>query len=432
MILNPARWPVGTAFCSLAMVISAMARAQQAAAVLGADADTTVNEEVAPDQASRQDDSTPSSDTAQSSLPATQPSGAPGQQIQDNMQQTQNPSQERTPETQRNQPPTQQIPGSTTPDEATVPETPPPAHATEHMRWLDRTHQGLHDAMWHAAMRVDRWFGPDVDEEQYKSLYGSIAYAVLWDQHYHFKTPLRFNVNWPLPQINERFNAFIGRVDPNEFISERDEPSGAFRRQYGPITEDQTLFGLSYHEPEKQGGYFTGGAGMRVATPLDPYLKGSYVYEHGASERGLVGLRETVFWQHSDGFGVAMRADIERIYNLHWLVRWTGSATFAQHSLGVRGWSAVDVMRGFSSRRAVAAEIEIDGQTNAPVPLRNYGMKLAYRKGILRRWLIMEARTSIGWPKDQPGQRRRRSLGLGLGFEMLFGTTDFLARPVTF
>jgi hypothetical protein len=323
MTSNPARWPVGTAFCSLAMVISAMARAQQAAAVLRADADNTVHEEAAPDQASRLDDSTHSSDTARSSLPATQPSGVPGRQIQDNMlQQTQNTSQERAPE--RNHP-TPQTPGSRTPDEATVPETPPPAHATEHMRWLDRTHQGLYDAMWHAAMRVDRWFGSEGDEEVYKSVYGSIAPAVLWDQHDHFKTPLRFNLNWPLPQINQRFNAFIGRVDPNEFISERDEPSGAFRRQYGPITEDQTLFGLSYHEPEKQGGYFTGGAGIRVATPPDPYLKGSYVYEHG-----------------------------------------------------------------------------------------------------------MEARTSIAWPKDQPGQRRRRSLGLGLGFEMLFGTTDFLARPVTF
>ena len=54
---------------------------QQAAAVLCADADTTVNEEVAPDQASRLDDSSDS--------------GVPGQQIQDNMQQTQNTSQER-------------------------------------------------------------------------------------------------------------------------------------------------------------------------------------------------------------------------------------------------------------------------------------------------------------------------------------------------
>jgi hypothetical protein len=255
---------------------------------------------------------------------------------------------------------------------------------------------------------------------------------VLWDQFYKFQTPVRFNVNLPLPQINQRFHAFIGRFNPNEYVTESEEPSGAFRRQYGPITEDQTLFGLEYHEPGKQGGYFDAGAGLRISLPFDAYIKGSYAYEVGASERGLFTLRETAFWQRSDGFGVTTRADIERIYDLRWLVRWSGSATFSQYSRGVRGWSSVVAMRGFPSRRALAVEIGLDGESNAPVPLHDYGMKLAYRQSVLRRWLILEVRTSVSWPKDRPEQWRSRSLGIGVGFEMLFGTDQFLARPVTF
>jgi hypothetical protein len=80
----------------------------------------------------------------------------------------------------------------------------------------------------------------------------------------------------------------------------------------------------------------------------------------------------------------------------------------------------------------VAWEVGVDGQTEAPVPLHDYGMKVAYRQGIVRRWLIMEVRTSIDWPKDFAYQRRSASLGIGLGFEMLLGTNEFLARPVTF
>jgi hypothetical protein len=316
--------------------------------------------------------------------------------------------------------------------ESTVPETPPPPGASDHLRWLDRTHQRLYDAMWHTAMRVDRWFGSDKDEQAYRAVYGSLAPAVLWDQHYHLKTPVRFNVNLPLPQLNSRFNAFLGRVDPNEYVTEQAEPSGAFRRQYGPVTEDQTLFGLAYHEPEKQGGHFDAGAGIRVSLPLDPYVKGSYVIEHGASEQGLWSLRETAFWRNRDGFGVTTRADLERIYELRWLVRWTGSVTFAQHSMGLITWSSVDVMRGFPFRRAIAMEVEVDGQTDAPVPIHNYGMKIAYRKSILRRWLIMELRSGLSWPKDFPWQHRKASVTVGLGFEMLFGTDEFLARPVTF
>ena len=72
------------------------------------------------------------------------------------------------------------------------------------------------------------------------------------------------------------------------------------------------------------------------------------------------------------------------------------------------------------------------GQTDAPVPLHTYGAKLAYRQSVLRKWFIMECRTSISWPKDLPEQERKVSPGLGVGFEMLFGTEEFLARPVTF
>ncbi len=324
-------------------------------------------------------------------------------------------------------------PSSASPADATpTPSTGPPA-TPDRYHWLDRTHQELYDAVWHSSMKVDRWFGSDQDAQIYQhGAYGSIAPALLWDQYNHLRTQLRFNANFPLPQIDERFHAFVGRVNPEEYITERDEPSGAFQRQYGPASEDQTIFGLSFHEPPKQNGYFDAGAGVRLAFPMDPYIKGSYVFEHGTSENGLLSLRETVFWQHSDGLGATSRVDLERIFDLRWLVRWTASGTVAQETRGTRGYAAILAMRGFPNRHAIAVEIGFDGESNAPVPLHDYGMKVAYRQSILRRWLIMEVRTSVDWPRDFRDQHRDRSLGIGIGFEMLFGTEDFLARPVTF
>ncbi len=38
----------------------------------------------------------------------------------------------------------------------------------------------------------------------------------------------------------------------------------------------------------------------------------------------------------------------------------------------------------------------------------------------------MEVRASLAWPKDLVQQERRSSLGVGLGFEVLFGTDMFL------
>jgi hypothetical protein len=318
------------------------------------------------------------------------------------------------------------------PQAASSPVVPLPEGTSDQPAWLDRTRQAIYDTFWQGAMRIDRWFGSTQDETPYRKTFGSISTAVLWDRHYGYTTPVRFNLYLPLPQLDERFHTFVGRFDPNEYVTESEEPSGAFRRQYGPVTQDQTLFGLVFQQPARQGGFFEAGAGMRVALPLDPYLKGSYVYERGTSENGLLSLRETGFWEHSQGFGVTTRANIERIYDLRWLTRWTGSITYSQKSQGLLGWSAVDFMRGFSSRRAIALEFEVDGQTDAPVRVHNYGSKLAYRQAVLRRWLVMELRASVSWPRDLPQQDRHLSPGVGLGFEMLLGTEEFLARPMTF
>jgi hypothetical protein len=320
------------------------------------------------------------------------------------------------------------LPEDTPPDEPVIrrPAQDVPYH------WLDRTREVLYDTMWHCAAHVDRWFGSVEDDAVYRQIYGSIAPALLYTQYDGLRTQMRFNMNIPLPQINDRLHAFVGRVDPNEFITERDEPSGALPRTYGPLTEDQTLFGIGYHQPATQGSRFDAGVGIRLALPMDPYIKGSYIYERGHSEAGLFSVRETLFWQHSDGAGETTRMDLERILDMHWLVRYTLSGTRSQQSEGLRGYSSILVLRGFPSRRAFAFEVGFDGQTEAPVPLHDYGVKLAYRQGIVRRWLIMEIRTSIDWPKDFVYQQRPASLGVGIGFEMLLGTEEFLARPVTF
>jgi hypothetical protein len=66
------------------------------------------------------------------------------------------------------------------------------------------------------------------------------------------------------------------------------------------------------------------------------------------------------------------------------------------------------------------------------VPVQEYGFKAAYRQAVMRDWLVMEVRTSLTWPKEYPDQPRAPSWGVGVGFEMFFGTDEFLARPITF
>ncbi len=297
--------------------------------------------------------------------------------------------------------------------------------------WLDRLHRSVFNAVWRSGMQVDQWFGSTADEAAYMQTSGSIAPSLLYDEFDGFQPRLRFQVDIPLPQLNEKFHAFVGRVNPDEFVTERRPDSGAIARQYGPVEDDATLFGIRYREP-KQGGRFEADAGLRLRSPLDPFVKGSWRFQHGTSESTLLSLRETLFWQNSEKLGATSRIDVERIFDQTWMLRWTLSGTISQRTEGVRGYSSLNALRGLPNRRAICAELFTEGEMDADVPLGNYGMKLAYRRSVARDWLVMETRISLTFPKDEPWQTRESSWGVGVGLDMFFGTDDFLARPVTF
>lgn len=298
--------------------------------------------------------------------------------------------------------------------------------------WIDRAHNGVFNAVWRSAMRMDQWFGSEEKEAAYMETSGSIAPALLWDEYEGFQPRVRFQVDVPLPRINERFHAFIGRVNPDEYITEEQRESGAFARQYGGrAEEDETFLGIRYREP-RQGGHFDADAGVRLATPLDPFVKGSWRFQKGSSEHTLLSLRETVFWQNTEKFGITSRVDVERIVDDWWLLRATLSGTFSERTEGVRGYTALAAMRGLPGRRAICGELFSEHELDDEVPLRNYGVKLAYRRSVSRDWLVLETRVSLTYPREQPWEKREASWGVGVGLEMFFGTDAFLARPVTF
>ena len=314
--------------------------------------------------------------------------------------------------------------------------SPPPEFAYEiadpvHVPFVDRAHLGVWNAVWRSAMRVDGWFGSQAgDETLYQQTSGSISPALLWDKFEGLQPRLRFDVDVPLPHLNSRLHAFVGRVNREEFVTERTPASGAFAQQYGPVEEDETLFGIRYRSP-KQGGNFEADAGIRFRSPLDPFVKGSYRFLRGSSGKTLYSFRETAFWQNSEKFGFTSRVDIERAVN-SWLLRWTGSGTISQETEGVRGYTSLTIMRGMPNRRAIAAQIFTTGEFDSPVPTENYGAKLGYRIAVARDWLVLETRISCTFPREELSEKRITNWGVGIGLEMYFGTSEFQARPVTF
>jgi hypothetical protein len=317
-----------------------------------------------------------------------------------------------------------------------VEELSPPSldDAAETQTWIDRTHSGVHALVWRSARKIDGMFGSDADEAVYQGeTRGSIVPAVLWDEFGGFSEKFRFRVKVPLPQIGERFDAFIGTFNRDEYVTGRTQESGAIPQQHagGQVDEDETLVGIRYREP-KEGGRWESDAGLRIRSPVDPFVKGGYRYARGDPEHVRLTLRETVFWQNSEQFGFTSRVDLERTVAESWTVRWIGSGTISERSEGVRGYTSLTAYRGIGDRRAIGGQIFTAGEFDAAVPLGEYGLKVAYRQTFLRDWLVFEIRPSVTWPKTDPSQPRKPSWGLGIGFEMFLGPDKFEPRPATF
>ena len=326
-------------------------------------------------------------------------------------------------------------------------ELPPVAHAAgaideadlsatdpEESAWLDRAQQSLHSLVWRSARRVDGWMGPPLPDEIYQQASGSVSAAALWDEFDGFDPRLRFNVDVPLPRINERLHLFVGRYDPDEYITEGRETLGVIPSSGRDAGEmDETMAGLVYRRQRRDGSRVSGSVGgsFRSGNP-DPYAKGSYEIGRPLSTNTLVTLRETIFYRVSEGFGSTTRLDVEHVLNPLWHLRWTTSGTISEKSQGVRGFSTLTGTRSLPGRRALVVRAGVHGETSAEVPLRDYGVKVAYRTSVMRPWFVLELCTSVMWPRHRLDQTRSASLGFGVGCEVYFGDKAFTSRPVTF
>lgn len=299
-----------------------------------------------------------------------------------------------------------------------------PPGAENDYEWLDKMEYQLRLGGCRSARWIDGLFGQTHDGSRYRQVHGNISPSLLWTEYDGLKTRVRFKVDLPLPQMDGRLRAFVGRVDREEFVTERAEPSGALPRQFGATGNEQTLLGLGYGRSRGRRG-FDASAGIRVSTPLDPYLRASYNVVTDVGDRAVLRIRPTGFWQQSEQFGVTMRVDYDRDLSDYFFTRLTASGTYSGRSFGLRGYGNATLFQRLSPNHAIAYQVGFDGETELDVPMREYGVRTTYRQNFLREWLVLELRASLTWPREEPGEPREPSWGAGLGFEMVFGPGSF-------
>ena len=280
---------------------------------------------------------------------------------------------------------------------------------------------GLYRTMCLSAARFDGFFGNARFDDEYQATHGSLAVGALWDERDQWDPSVRFRAHVNLPQLSERFSAFVGRLDPDEYVTELRDDFDTLPRQFAREDDDAVLLGLGYRQPSRGGGHFDAGVGARLDWPAEPYVKGTYRLALPFLDRNLLRLQETIFWQEGEGLGATTRADLERLLTDAFLVRWTGSGRFTQETEGVRWFSSLTLYQNLGNGRAFAYQAGISGESDHEVEVADYGLRAIYRRRLHREWLFLELRSSITWPRETLLERREANWGAGAALEMLFG-----------
>ncbi len=290
---------------------------------------------------------------------------------------------------------------------------------------LDATRRRLWETLCGANLWFDGLFGEHRNAESARDVSGRVELSAIGSRIEGYKVRSRIDLNYQLPNLEHRWNAFLGRGnDANDFIQDRRKGLG-LRSQFLDVeTDERWLAGLGYSLPgsyERSVDFRAGGSGGREP---EVFLQGRFRRNWILDERNLVHLREAAFWTNRQGFGVTAGVDYDRYLRRALLARWGTIGTYSEDTHGVNWRSALVLYNDLTGRRAIAYEGFVRGETDAPVPLREYGTRVVYRQGLTRRWLFGEIVLGYSWPRLRLEDRRGGAATFGVGLELDFGRDE--------
>jgi hypothetical protein len=287
---------------------------------------------------------------------------------------------------------------------------------------LDSMRAGIQRGVCRTARFVDRVFGGEKEYLEYEDeSSGRVALAVGWNEIDGVDVDTRFRASVNLPQINERFNATIGRASPDEYVADE---SGIFNPAVGQFSDDQPaewFAGIGYRAHRGRDSRFDLGAGLKLETPLNPYVNARYRHYIYGRPGVLYTLRTTAFVENDEGFGLTQAIDYDKVVHEQLLFRVSNSFRWSEETRGVRWRVRPALYQAIDYRQAMRYEAYVRGETDGNQP-DLYGIAVTHRRSAWRDWLFLEFGAELFWADGvDPSDRCEACIGATIGFEILFG-----------
>jgi hypothetical protein len=337
-------------------------------------------------------------------------------------------------------PPVPQTPGQDQPAEAgdpPVPQAPeqdqrakaegsrlaPCPELAEDQEMLEKMRTGVERSVCVTAWRVDTLFGNRDDEEivEARAVHGRLRVGLIWDERDGLDQELRLRATFPTPLLDRQLKAVVGRETDEEFIEDAPREF-AESSLFGTDQQDTSwLFGFGYDPIRGRRSRLSLGVGLKLQSPLNPYVKASYRYLVEPVDELMIRLRQTVFWENEEGLGTSSRVDVERLLNEGRLLRWSSYLKLSESTEGLYWNTGLTMYQRVGEMRAVALRGSVRGETGRDVNPVEYKLLAIYRQRFLRDWLFIELRGGAGWLRKNRDEARDLVPQVGVIFEMVFG-----------
>lgn len=287
---------------------------------------------------------------------------------------------------------------------------------------LDKTQRTVYEVVNNTSQWFDSFFGSTELAEGTNVSRGRVSVGSLWDERDGFKLRFRLKARFPLPALKKRARLIVGRGDTDNIIDGSDSDNvDTLPDRFNDFTDDDWLLGVGYSRNGEMAKGFDFGVGVRLSSPVEPYARVTYRWNHAFGEDWLWRLQPRLFWQGERGPGASINNIVDYVVNPSWLLR-SWIILVSEDEVDGLGWTNnLIAYQSLSNKDALSYSVFATGETRNEVELQDVGLELRYRKRIGREWLFMELSTRVSWPREFLTEVRKTNFGVGIEFEMQFG-----------
>ena len=287
---------------------------------------------------------------------------------------------------------------------------------------IDRTQRTVNNLVVGTAQRVDNLFGSTGVSEEASVTRGRLSVGGQYDQRDGFRARLRLRARYNLPRLSSRTALLLGRGDANDLVDgSGDDNIDTLPNRFNDFEDEDWLLGIGYSRDATLRRGWSFGGGVKLATPLEPFVRATYRWNRTFDERWLWRLEPRVFVQSQRGAGMSVQNTVDYAASENWLLRSWSIAVVEEEVEGVSWTSKAIAYRNLNRKSAMSYAVYSSGETDFEVPVRDYGVELRYRRQIAREWLFVELLGRVNWPRESLEELRESNVGVGIEFELQFG-----------